>query len=229
MVDQTNGIFVSSIEVFFASKSSSLPVTLQIRTMTNGYPTTTVLPFAEKTIDAADITVSTDASTATKFTFPSPVFLQNGIEYAFCVITNNDEYTMYTSRLGQTTLDGARLISQQPYLGSMFKSQNASTWTSEQNEDVKFRINRCKFTTNTENTVHLVNDIVPTKTLRLNPITTTSNSADITIHHRNHGMHTTSNNVTIANVASVTYNVLLLQILITLTMQLKILNYILIK
>ena len=116
MVDQVNGIFVSSIEVFFATKSSALPVTLQIRTMTNGYPTTTVLPFAEKTIDAADITVSTDASEATKFTFPSPVFLQNGIEYAFCVITNNDEYTMYTSRLGQTTLDGSRLISQQVYL-----------------------------------------------------------------------------------------------------------------
>ena len=72
----------------------------------------------------------------------------------------------------------------------MFKSQNASTWTSEQNEDVKFRINRCKFTTNTQrNTVHLVNDIVPTKTLRLNPITTTASSVDITIHHRNHGMH----------------------------------------
>ena len=60
---------------------------------------------------------------------------------------------MYTSRLGQTTLDGARLISQQPYLGSMFKSQNASTWTSEQNEDVKFKINRCKFTENTQGTV----------------------------------------------------------------------------
>ena len=47
---------------------------------------------------------------------------------------------MYTARLGQTTLDGSRLISQQPYLGSMFKSQNASTWTAEQNEDIKFRI-----------------------------------------------------------------------------------------
>ena len=72
---------------------------------------------------------------------------------------------MYTSRLGQTTLDGARLISQQPYLGSMFKSQNASTWTAEQNEDVKFKINRCKFTENTEGTVHLVNDDIPVKTL----------------------------------------------------------------
>ena len=206
MVDQTNGIFVSSIEVYFATKSSALPVTLQIRTMTNGYPTTTVVPFGQQTVDAADITVSTDASEATKFTFPSPVFLQNGIEYAFCVITNNTDYTMYTSRLGQTTLDGSRLISNQPYLGSMFKSQNASTWTSEQNEDVKFKINRCKFTENTEGTAQFVNDIVPVKTLGQNPITTTNSSADITIHHRNHGMHSTANNVTIAGVPSGTFN-----------------------
>ena len=206
MVDKTNGMFVSSIEVFFKAKSSSLPVTLQIRTMTNGYPTTTVVPFGQQTIDAGDVTVSDDASAATKFTFPSPVFLQNGIEYAFCVVTNNTDYLMYTSRLGQTTLDGSRLISNQPYLGSMFKSQNASTWTSEQNEDVKFKINRCKFTENTEGTVHLVNDVVPVKTLGFNPITTTNGSADITIQHRNHGMHSTSNNVTIAGVPSGTYN-----------------------
>ena len=272
MVDQTDGIYVTSIEVYFASKSSSIPATVQIRTMTNGYPTTTVVPFGEKTIDAADISTSTDASTATKFTFPSPVFLQNGIEYAFCVISNTDEYTMYTSRLGQTTLDGSRLISQQPYLGSMFKSQNASTWTADQNEDVKFKINRAVFTTNTTGTVNLVNDVVPVKTLRQNPITTitgslndslndsatsiplsstkqfpvagtiligseqitytgksstaltgatrganstsaashssgaTVGSTALRIHHRNHGMHGTSNNVTIAGVASGTYN-----------------------
>ena len=240
--------------------------------MTNGYPTTTVVPFGEITVDASSISTSTDASTATKFTFPSPVFLQNGIEYAFCVISNTDEYTMYTARLGQTTLDATRLISQQPYLGSMFKSQNASTWTAEQNEDVKFKINRAKFTTNTEGTAHLVNDELPTKTLRQNPITTitgTTNEAlddsetaidmvstkqfpvagtiligseqitytgkttttltgctrgansttaashssgvavgstALKITHRNHGMHGTSNNVTIAGVASGTYN-----------------------
>jgi len=272
LVDQVDGIYVTSIEVFFASKSSTIPVTTQIRTMVNGYPTTTVVPFAEVTVDAADISTSTDASTATKFTFPSPVFLQNGIEYAFCVLSNTDEYTMYTSRLGQTTLDGARLISQQPYLGSMFKSQNASTWTADQNEDVKFKINRASFTTNTSGTVHLVNDELPTKTLRLNPITTitgtlneglddseteidvvstkqfptsgtilidseqmtytgktatsltgvtrganstteathtsgaTIGTTALRVTHRNHGMHGTSNNVTIAGIASGTYN-----------------------
>ena len=54
--------------------------------------------------------------------------------------------------------------------------------------------------------LQFVNDIVPVKTLKQNPITTTNGSADITIHHRNHGMHSTSNNVTIAGVPSGTYN-----------------------
>ena len=39
-----------------------------------------------------------------------------------------------------------------------------------------------------------------------NPITTTASSAVITIHHRNHGMHTTANNVTIAGVPSGAFN-----------------------
>jgi hypothetical protein len=88
----------------------------------------------------------------------------------------------------------------------MFKSQNSTTWTAEQNEDVKFTINRAKFTTGTTGNVYLVNDVVPALTLAKNPITTTASSAVITIHHRNHGMHTTANNVTIAGVPSGTYN-----------------------
>ena len=50
MVDKLNGMFISSVEVFFKEKHSSQPVTLQIRTMTNGYPTTTVVPFGQQTI-----------------------------------------------------------------------------------------------------------------------------------------------------------------------------------
>jgi hypothetical protein len=174
--------------------------------MGNGYPTSEGLPFAQIAVDSGDITTSTDASEATTFTFPSPVFLSNNTEYSICAIANTDAYNLYTAKMGQTTLDGARLISQQPYLGSMFKSQNSTTWTAEQNEDVKFTINRAKFTTNTTGTVTLVNDITPAITLRQNPITTTNGSAVITIHHRNHGMHSTANNVTIAGVPSGTYN-----------------------
>ena len=93
-------------------------------------------------------------------------------------MSSSKKYEMYTARMGQTTLDSSRLISKQPYLGSMFKSQNSTTWTAEQNEDVKFTINRAKFTTGTTATVTLVNDTLTTKVLPLNPITTIAGILD---------------------------------------------------
>jgi hypothetical protein len=205
-IDMEDGLYVSSIDLFFATKSSVEPVTLQIRTMQNGYPTSEVLPFGQVNVPSGSINTSSDASVATTFTFPSPVFLSNNTEYAFCALANTLDFTIYTSIMGQTTLDGSRLISQQPYLGSMFKSQNSTTWSAEQNEDVKFTVKRAKFTTDTSGTVQLVNDVVPELTLRQNPITTTASSAVITVHHRNHGMHSTANNVTIAGVPSGVHN-----------------------
>jgi len=205
-VDRPDGVFVTSIDLFFSAKSTTLPVTMQLRTMVNGYPTTEVLPFAEVNVAAADINTSTDGTEATTFTFPSPVFLQSGKEYGFVALANVDDFTIYTARLGEKTLDDNRLVSKQPTLGSMFKSQNAETWTPEQMEDVKFKINVANFDTSKTGTVTLVNDEVPVKTLRQNPLTTTSGSAVITVHHPNHGMHSTSANVIIAGVPSGTLN-----------------------
>jgi hypothetical protein len=207
LVTTPGGVFIPSIDLFFSSKSTNIPVTVTIRTMHNGFPTLTILPFAEATVDAADINVSTTAETATTFTFQSPVYLQPGQEYAFIVVANTADYTIYTARMGQRTIDDARLISKQPYLGSMFKSQNSHTWSPEQNEDIKFDIKSCNFTSNTAADIFLVNDEVPTLTLtKKNPITTTSGSAVMTIFHRNHGMHSASANVTIAGVPSGTLN-----------------------
>ena len=215
-IDQEDGLFVTSIDVFFATKSSSQPVTMQLRTMVNGYPTTTLIPFGSITKQAADISTSTDGTTATTFTFPSPVFLQNATEYCFVMPCSTDDYTIYTARMGQTTLDGARLISKQPYLFSMFKSQNGGTWTPEQNETVKFTLKRASFTENTNASLTLVNDIIPALTLKTNPLQGNvtagsgtsfgTNPAIVRINARNHGLHSTANNVTIAGIASGTFN-----------------------
>jgi hypothetical protein len=206
-VDVAGGLFISNIDLFFSSKSSAMPVTVELRTMLNGYPTREVLPFARVSVAAADVNVSADASTATTFTFPSPVFLQPNTEYCFVALTNTPDYTMYTARMGQKTLDDSRLISKQPYLGSMFKSQNGGTWTPEQNEDAKFTLKFCEFKNDTEGYVHLVNDEVPALILtKVNPISTTVSSGVITINHPNHGMHSTAANVTISGVASGTHN-----------------------
>ena len=48
--------------------------------------------------------------------------------------------------MGELDVTGDRTISEQPYAGVLFKSQNASTWTADQYEDLKFVMYRCDFT-----------------------------------------------------------------------------------
>ena len=55
-------MFISSIDVFFQSKDDSVPVTIDIRTIENGFPTETILPNSTKTIEASTVTTSTNAS-----------------------------------------------------------------------------------------------------------------------------------------------------------------------
>ena len=83
-IDQADGVFLTSIDVYFASKSSTIPVKADIRNMVNGYPGTQVLPFARKWINAGNVSTSTDATTATTFTFPSPVYVKEDTEY--CIV-----------------------------------------------------------------------------------------------------------------------------------------------
>ena len=52
--------------------------------------------------------------------------------------------------MGENIVGTDRKISEQPYAGVFFKSQNASTWTPEQNQDLSFNINIAEFVTNTD-------------------------------------------------------------------------------
>ena len=45
------GEVLTKVDAFFSQKDAELPVTCQIREMQNGYPTTTVLPFASVTLE----------------------------------------------------------------------------------------------------------------------------------------------------------------------------------
>ena len=48
LVEESGGVFVSKIDIFFRTKDKTLPVTLQIREMVNGYPGPTVLSTINK-------------------------------------------------------------------------------------------------------------------------------------------------------------------------------------
>ena len=205
MIDDEGGVFLTSIDIYFSSKDENVPVTLQVRNTVNGYPGQNILPFAEKTLNPSAVNISTDGSTATTFTFDSPVYVQENTEYAFVLMANTTDYNVYVARLGETNLGSSRTISAQPYAGVFFKSQNGVTWSADQNEDIKFKIKRAEFS-NVTGTVTLTNDTLGGRTLKTNPLRTTSGSKDITVFHPNHGMHGTSNNVTISGLSSGSYN-----------------------
>ena len=120
-------------------------------------------------------------------------------------MANSQDYNAYVARIGETSLDTNRTISAQPYAGVLFKSQNGMTWSAEQNEDMKFKLRRAEFS-NVTGEVTLTNDTLGTRTLKNNSLRTTNGSKVIRVFHPNHGMHGTSNNVTIAGVPSGSHN-----------------------
>jgi hypothetical protein len=151
-VDNSRGIFITSIDLFFSSKDDVLPVTVQLRSMELGLPTQKVYPFSEVVIDPKNILVSEDSSIPTKIIFPSPVYLEGLKFHSLVILSNSEQYNVWVSRLGEidvSTLSQVEskqiLVSKQPTLGGLFKSQNASTWIESPFEDLKYTLYRASF------------------------------------------------------------------------------------
>jgi len=150
-IDDTTGVYMTSVEVYFSAKDDTLPVTVQLRETELGTPTTRILPYSEVDVSPSKISTSEDASVPTKITFESPVYLAPNKEYALVLLSHSTEYRVWISRLGEVDVStlgaesGQVLVSSQPILGSLFKSQNASVWTPSQYEDLKFTLYRAEF------------------------------------------------------------------------------------
>ena len=201
LVDKKGGIFVSSVELYFGAKDTALPVSVQIRHMENGMPTQKILPFGDKTLNPSSVNTSADASVATKFTFDSPIYLESGREYCVVVMTNSNVYTSWVSEMGQKDIATNDFIDQQPYAGSLFKSQNNSTWTPDQMKDLKMTINRCKFTTGTSANVVFENGALAAEKLENNPIETINGTKMFKVYHYSHGNYDDKlSNITISGV-----------------------------
>ena len=187
-VDDVNGIFVTKLNLYFRSKDPVLPVTCQIREIRTGLPTNTILGFADIEIPTQNVNISDDATAETTVTFDSPVYLNgDGTQYALVLLSESTEYTVWISRLGEPDVKSAAseagqiLVTQQPLLGSLYKSQNASVWTPSQYEDLKFQLFRADF--ETQGSVQFFNPPLPTdiSLLRTNPFSLDSKTIRIGI------------------------------------------------
>jgi hypothetical protein len=189
-VADNNGIYITKCDIFFKTKDTrGIPVTLQIRTMQTGFPTQTFLPFSEVTLYPKDIKTSEDGTVATTFTFPSPVYLEKtGSGYSIVLLSSSDSYNVWISRMGETDVstiekpDSQKIIvSKQPSLGALFKSQNGATWTASDLEDLKFTLYRADFVTSPASFRFYNPDLDVGNnqivTLRRNPVNAYSNSA----------------------------------------------------
>jgi hypothetical protein len=221
LVDKVGGIFLTSCDLFFESKDDTLPVTVEIREVLNGFPGPRVVPFSRVVKDPVDVTIDVTAQVATNFKFNSLVYLQANLEYCIVVIANVPTYKVWIARLGETEIQSTlaqaqiggtstsatnvlfseRTVSKQPAMGVLFKGHNNRTWAPSLTEDLKFNLYRAEFSPLT-GTIPLVNASNPTESLSKHPLTFLDGSAVIQVRHRDHQMYVTTNNVTIDGVKS---------------------------
>lgn len=154
-INEDSGVFVTKIDLYFRTKDDTLPVVVQLRPMQLGLPTSEIYPFSEVVIDAKDVNISDDASVPTTVSFESPVYLAGKQYHSVVLLSASNEYTAWISRLGEVDITTASqveskqvIVTSQPLLGSLFKSQNGTTWNPSQYEDLKFILYRAVFNAN---------------------------------------------------------------------------------
>lgn len=145
------GVYAVSLDLYFKQKSSlgNHGVTVYLCEIANGYPDgKKILPFSTVHLNDADINISEDASVKTTFVFEAPVFLNNGIEYAFiCKPDANDpDIWVYSAALGDIDIKSGIQVYSQPVQGTAFFGATMTEWTALQTEYIKHTLNIAVFT-----------------------------------------------------------------------------------
>lgn len=198
-ITRAGGEFLTKFDIFFSNKDDKIPVRAELREMENGQPTAKIISGSVVMKDSVDIVTSTDGSSATTFTFDHPIYVKEGIELCLVLISDSEQYRVFISRMGETNISDGATVSRQPYLGVLFKSQNTSTWTAYDNEDLKFTLYRAKFDTNSA-TITLGNIDPNIVTLDEDPIQCFAGSNVVRVNHRNHHMHGANEYVEISGI-----------------------------
>ena len=205
-IPDQDGVFLSKVDIFFQTKDDTIPVSLELRPMVNGSPSATeTIPGSRVFKSPSAVATSADATAATAFEFEEPVFLLPYEEYAVVLIAETDNYNVYIAETEQFILGSTeKRITSQPTLGSLFKSQNTTTWSPDQTKDLMFKLYRADFSTATSNAV-LRNASVPTRLLDADPVSTTSGATRMVMRHTDHGLFPGDNVVISGFDSSTTY------------------------
>jgi len=184
-LSEAGGAFITMAEVYFSVKDPVLPVRCELRSVVNGYPGPDVI--ARKSLNPSKVNVSLTSLVATQFVFDTPVYLMPGQEYCVVLLSDSTIYRVYISRMGENIIGTNQLITAQPSLGSLFKSQNNSTWTAEQFDDLTFKLYKAKFDISAPANIDFVNKRLPTVKLSDNAFYAVAGTNNVRVFHPNHG------------------------------------------
>jgi len=125
---------------------------------------------------AIDTTGVTKSTVPTRFVFDYPIYLQNDTEYALALETDSVDYEVWASKLGNLDIATSTVITTQPSLGSVYKSQNIDGWTEDIFEDLKFKMYRAEFDITRPAEILLTNKKLGYELLNSNPFETDASS-----------------------------------------------------
>lgn len=166
-----NGMIVRVIIDTFGSGYTQIP-TVTINGNGTGAEVAVKVQPNRSAVDMG-VATSDDATAPTKFKFEAPVYLLGNTNYAFVLKSPNSvEYTTYISKLGENIIGTETRVTQQPLLGSIFRSQNGGLWTEDQTEDIMFTLHRAKFVTNSNAVINLENSPLRLEVMDYDPIET---------------------------------------------------------
>jgi hypothetical protein len=156
--DGVPGLYITGIDLFFATKSSSFGAQMQLLELSNGLPDASrTIPGSVVTLTTDQITASNNGSTATRFQFSSPIYLTAAQSYAFSVrgLGNSPDYQLYTAINGDADLTSGISVSSNPLSGAAYYAKNSTTWQQIPNEDLKYTIYRAQFDVSTTSVARL--------------------------------------------------------------------------
>lgn len=193
-VKEASGLYLTKVRVYFKSKSSTAPVTLQIRPLLeDGRPSRTKY-ICHKTLKPSQVTVATGTtnkavlSEGTDFEFDNPQFLSKG-KYAICLKAHQEsqDYDVYVGTIGEKQLgSNDTFISQQPAAGMFYRRQAGFGIEPANNTDLAYKLFVAKFQRAGNAILENVN--VPPVALSKNPLNSQANSSTISVMLRGHGL-----------------------------------------
>jgi len=157
----SEAVVFRGVDLFFRSKPSlsNLGVEVQIRETLNGVPLPKQVPYASKTLTAAEVLISSDASVPTRFLFDTPAILRTNEAYAISIIPlgGAPDYVLWSARRDDVDVTTGAKIVFPNNVGNLYAPTNDITSTIIQNECLKFNLITAQFSANSGTAVYRQN------------------------------------------------------------------------